>query len=541
MNAKPFLGTGCPIDVEKLIESRMALCANSGGGKSWAIRVLAEQTYGHVQQIIIDHDGEYHTLREKLDYVLVGQKGDCAASIKTAALLARRLLELNASAIIDIYELGLQRAEFVKRFLDAIVNSPRELWHPVLVIVDEAHLYAPEVGSTVSSDAVKNLMALGRKRGFGCVLATQRIAKLDKDALAEANNKLIGRCALDVDMKRAAAELGFSTREDMLSLRDLKPGEFYAFGPALLPKVTKIKVGAVQTTHLKAGQRAAPPMPARDRIKKVLAQLADLPHEAEEEAKTTDQLRTRIRQLELELKAKPAAVAPTVIEKQVINSKDLSKLEALVSQVRNTADQLKTSGDSLSSAIAKAQPSKTRYPALEEANRRASKMVQEAVTAIAARTGSELEAALPIGEAAILRALIQYPTGLAKKQLTVMTGYRRSTRDAYIQRLREKGLVADNGDRVFATENGQTAIPDAEPLPTGRQLQAFWQHKLPVGEWQILKLLIDQHPSPVDKQAIDAVTGFKRSTRDAYLQRLHAKELVIDTSRGEVRANDTLF
>src|SRR5262245_43478774 len=138
---KPTLGQGAPINIDKLVESRLLLQAHSGGGKSWAIRRLLEQTYGSVQQILLDVDGEFHTLREKFDYVLAGQKGDCPADIKSAALLARRLLELNVSAIVDIYELGTQRKLFIKRFLDALVHAPRDLWHPALVIVDEAHMF----------------------------------------------------------------------------------------------------------------------------------------------------------------------------------------------------------------------------------------------------------------------------------------------------------------------------------------------------------------------------------------------------------------
>ncbi len=123
---KAALGPGIDIDVQRLIETRMLMQANSGGGKSYAIRKLCEVTYGGAQQLIIDVDGEYHTLREKFDYVLAGQRGsDCPADVKSAAMLARRLLELNVSAIIDIYELGAQRGRFVKAFLEAMMQAPR--------------------------------------------------------------------------------------------------------------------------------------------------------------------------------------------------------------------------------------------------------------------------------------------------------------------------------------------------------------------------------------------------------------------------------
>jgi hypothetical protein len=40
---------------------------------------------------------------------------------------------------------------------------------------------------------------------------------------------------------------------------------------------------------------------------------------------------------------------------------------------------------------------------------------------------------------------------------------------------------------------------------------------------------------------IDDATGFKRSTRDAYLSRLAAKQLVVEVTRGRVQASSTLF
>ena len=153
------------------------------------------------------------------------------------------------------------------------------------MVVDEAHLFAPEKGKAASTSAVIDLMTRGRKRGFAGVLATQRLSKLHKDAAAEANSKLIGRSSLDVDMKRAAEELGFTTKEQLLALRRMKPGEFYAFGPALSPEVELVMVGPVRTSHPRAGQAAAPAAPPRGAVKRVLAELADLSAQAEEEAR----------------------------------------------------------------------------------------------------------------------------------------------------------------------------------------------------------------------------------------------------------------
>jgi len=228
-----LLGPKAPCDLESLIETRLLVNANSGGGKSWLLRRILEQTHGHVQQLVLDPEGEFATLREKYDYVLAAkQGGDTAAEPRAAALLAERLLELGVSAICDLYELKhADRIRFVRAFLEALVNAPKKLWHPVLVVLDEAHVFAPESGrtkgGTESTSAVIDLATRGRKRGFCLVLATQRLAKLNKDAAAECNNVLIGRTGLDVDAKRAADLLGFTTREERLDLRDLAPGKSF--------------------------------------------------------------------------------------------------------------------------------------------------------------------------------------------------------------------------------------------------------------------------------------------------------------------------
>jgi uncharacterized protein len=60
------------IDLPKLIVSKLLAVANSGGGKSWLIRRIVEQSFGKVQIIILDPEGEFSTLREKYDFILCG-------------------------------------------------------------------------------------------------------------------------------------------------------------------------------------------------------------------------------------------------------------------------------------------------------------------------------------------------------------------------------------------------------------------------------------------------------------------------------------
>src|SRR6185369_5184167 len=171
-------GRDIRVSVDRLIETRAIIMSRSGGGKSWALRRLLEQTNGQVQQIVIDVEAEFFTLREKFDYVLAGgAEGDCPADTRSAAMLARKLLELRVSAIIDIYELKAHdRIRLVRLFLESLIESPKSLWHPCLIVIDEAQLFAPESTKCESTQAVIDLMTRGRKRGFAGILATQRPA-----------------------------------------------------------------------------------------------------------------------------------------------------------------------------------------------------------------------------------------------------------------------------------------------------------------------------------------------------------------------------
>ena len=158
-------------------------------------------------------------------------------------------------------------------------------------------------------------------------------------------------------------------------------------------------------------------------------------------------------------------------------------------------------------------------------------------------TGHRAEANLPPGERAVLTAAAMWPTdGVSRDQLGVLTGYKRSTRDAYIVRMQAKGLLAVAGGAIVATDAGIDALgPDFEPLPTGDALYQWWRDRLPDGERKCLDVLMANHGKPVDRETIDELTGFKRSTRDAYLSRLTARRLVESIGRGQVQPSKELF
>jgi hypothetical protein len=342
-------GGDLQLDLEALLDSRMIVQANSTGGKSWVLRLLAERASPHLPVILIDYEGEFASLREKVDLVLVGPQGEIAADVRSAGLLARKLIEMDVSAVIDIYELQLkERREFVKLFLESLMRLPKTLYKPTLIMIDEAHQLCPQSGKKdeyASTQAVIDLMSMGGKRGYCGVLATQRFSKLHNDALADANNVLIGRTWLDADQKRAAEYLGLTTKQERIDLREIGPGHFHCFGPALVPSaISFFKTDRVQTTHPRGRQRITyKPPKASDAIRQIAAQLEDLPRAAEEEARDLEGLRAQLKDARAELAARDRQLAARqteavkvetkTVEVSLVKPAELKRIEAAIKKM----------------------------------------------------------------------------------------------------------------------------------------------------------------------------------------------------------------
>jgi hypothetical protein len=332
-------------DLDVLLSSRLLITADSGGGKSWLMRALQEQLFGKIQIITIDPEGEFASLREKFPFVLVGKGGETPADTRSAALVAERLLKLRASAICDIFEMKpAQRHSWVNLFLQALIEAPRELRNPCIVIVDEAHMFCPEkgMGESEASGAMVDLCTRGRKRGLCAVWATQRLAAVDKSATSMLQNRMVGPTFEDVNRKRAGEMLGVlpgaPMREFFKQMQLLEPGNFFAFGRAIAKERTLVHVRPIQTSHPKAfgaAHSAAPP-PTPAKIKAMLPKLADLPKEAEEKARTEADFRREIRELKTKLTlAERATPKPAHVAKpDPAQARSIQLLRAALSDAR---------------------------------------------------------------------------------------------------------------------------------------------------------------------------------------------------------------
>jgi hypothetical protein len=203
-------GAAGMMDLEELLATRLLVQGNSGSGKSHLLRRLMEQSAPWVQQAVIDPEGDFTSLADRFGHLVI----DAAAHPEEAMTAAGdRVRRHRVSVVLNLEGLEMDRQlRHAAAFLGGLFDAERDHWTPMLVVVDEAQLFAPSAGGDTSDEArraalsaMTDLMCRGRKRGLAGIIATQRLAKLAKNVAAEASNFLMGRTFLDIDMARAAA------------------------------------------------------------------------------------------------------------------------------------------------------------------------------------------------------------------------------------------------------------------------------------------------------------------------------------------------
>jgi uncharacterized protein len=564
------------IDLDVLLRTRLLVQANSGGGKSWLLRRIAEQLFGKIPVIIIDPEGEFATLREKYGYVLAGKGGETPADPRSASLLAHRLLETRASCVCDLYEMKpSERHHWVRLFLEALIDAPKKLWRPTIVIVDEAHTFCPEkgAGESEASDAMTALPTRGRKRRFCAIWATQRLGKLRKDASAELLNRLIGPTFEDVDLKRAAELLSIRSEDRRAfdaQMRVLEPGNFFALGRAITKERLLVRVGNVRTSHeIEDAKYGSEPPPTPDKIKALLPKLADLPKQAEEQAKTVAQFQSEIRSLKAQLRIRPSVAQEVKVTDQKTTQK-LHELELMVRELNKYASKcenfIATQASAMGNAIGvlekmcKIQPP---APELRKVAKLIPKYIPLGSSFVNAKPATRenlapyTRPASPVvaqndgnvklrdGAERMLAAVAQWsPEGMTVGQMRAHAGLKKSgTFSAYMSDLRKHGLIEERNGLVFSTQGGLDYCKHIPAAPqTTEEVLSIWEPKLRDGARRMLRVLVEGRGEAMSKEELGERANLQKSgTFSAYLSDLKTARLAIVHRDGVAANRETLF
>jgi uncharacterized protein len=572
-----------PIDA---VTQKFGILGRTGSGKSYAATKLAEEMLeAKAQIVVLDPVGVWWGLRVLTDGksegfripVLGGMHGDIPLEPGAGALIADLIVDKLISAVIDLSGfLIAEQRRFATDFAMQFFHRKKAQRSAVHLFVEEAQEFVPQhVRGDVAKmvGAFERLLKLGRNFGIGATLISQRPQSVNKDVLNQTECLLAFQMTGPQERKTVQgwiAEKGID--EDIAGdLPHLKIGEAHIWSPQWLQISKTITIAEKKTADVSSTPRpGVKPIEPKQLSQIELENLSDKMLATIERAKAEDpkELRKEILDLKRELAKKPVEKVSReskTVEKPVMKDGQLDKLvnfigcigkqlrdaksivsrdfERTLSRIEAATVLLKP----VTAALTKIIESHPRTigaplsrPALSQ--RPAPSLHQPREQPKPAANGSEnVDISLGIGERRCAIAIAQHPNGVMREQLTTLTGYKRSTRNTYLQRMLSAGYVTEVGERFAITNAGIDWIgSDYQPLPTGEALQRYWIEKLPAGESAIFRAILENQSNGISRDEIGEHTHFKRSTRNTYLQRLAARELV--TISGDlVRPSETLF
>ncbi len=582
------------------LDDRLAFLGIGGSGKTYNAGGAVERLLERKARVcIVDPLGVWWGLRltssgkepSGFDVVIFGgPHGDFPLTEASGTLLGETVAGMAESCILDLSEIGTDAGErrFMLAFLTALYkHHSKSLLH---LIIDEADMWAPQQIFDKEGEAAKlvgkmqTIVRRGRVRGFIPWLITQRPAVLSWGVLSQ----IVGIVAFTLTSSQDRDAIGRWVTgqadkarwlEIWAQLPELPVGRGLvwiprrrAFGLADFPEKITFNSSRAPKRGEKRTSRKLKPLD----LEKLNARMVTV--EAEAKANDPTALRADLTKLKSEKAALERQIAAAAAKPAAAPAPDKDAIAAARQQgfdqakrkleranqralhkslkdtliiVRNIAvgwrEQLDRELEGITQRINQAEaedvqltPPSAPAPAMQQRPA----LTQRPAPA-APRTNGHApagEAMLAKGERAVLIAIAQHPNGVTSEQLTVLTGYKKTTRDVYIRKLVERGEAAKNGGLIVATAEGVSALGAAyEPLPTGDALREHALARLPAGERKLLEILCSAYPESTGRDELTEASGYKKTTRDVYIRKLAARELVSVAAGGAVRASDMLF
>jgi len=589
---------------KEVFEQHLIALGKTGAGKSSALRDMVEWLLDHKERVvIITPKADWWGLKVSADgkeqgYEIVvfgGDHADMPLHHLSGKAMAELLATGNRSAVLQMRDfMPGERTQF---WIDFASNLFRLLKGKLYLVIDEVHNFAPK-GKILDPKAglmlhwSNKLASEARGLGITLLAASQRPQKVHNDFLTSCETLIAMRVTTKWDrdaVKDWIEGCGdpIQGKEVLNTLAGMKRGDAWAWSPEIEFGPKQVHFPMFKTFDSFAPRKDQGTVKLKGWAETDLSDIREKLNQYVKEVEANDPklLKAKVAQLERELQTaliRAPQKSNTVVHKtseaeirrilqdeiepwreyaQTIRRELVAARKLLEDFSRAASSVTNASGTFLAQSVPD-------YPKFTAQKYDAKPIQQELLAENTHKTSTKYSQiiptknlippgprpglaenwrktrdpnGLPVGERTVLTAVAQHG-GLDRAHLTILTGYKKSSRNAYIQRLQQKGYVEDNGDLVTPTQEGMTALGQYEQIPRGGQaLREFYQQKLPVGEWTVLKVLLDAQGAPVGREAIGEATGYQKSSRNAYLQRLAARQLVTTAGRDMVQAAEVLF
>lgn len=609
-----------PIDV---VTEAIGMLGRRGGGKTYAAQLLAELMHAAGAQFVaLDPVGNWWALRLDADGktpspiqipVFGGLRGDVPLEPTAGRLIADVIVDRGISAVVDIsqFESEAEKGRFAYDFGARLFYRKKAEPSAIHLFLEEAQEIVPQNPAKDGNEAkvlhvFQRIAKLGRNYGIGFSVLSQRPQEVHKKVLNLV--EVLFAFQLSGKHERRAVvdwieEKGIDEDIDAI-LPKLKRGAPHVWSPVLLGISRVVSIGQKQSFDASQTPKVGKRTELRELAPIDLEQLGKEIAASRDKADANDpkKLAAKLQRYEKELTIASAEIdrlkrggGPEATASAREQTKQIARLRKIVESAMKFIINVSTQNFDVA-GVDKAELERAVVAAVERATQivdarlaqrtrgmeslrdeatRLIKTLKEAlgddsvVVAVDVKknepytiatprntpnrvAGREVDrtwvdeatnpAGLGKGEHAMLRAIaMYYPNGVDAEQLSVLTGYKRSSRNTYLQRLQAAGLVERfQSGQIEATAKGMESLGFGfEPLPTGAALRDYWMGRLPEGEKNILAVLVKAYPRSVARDEIDI--GYQRSSRNTYLQRLGARKLVDSLKGGMVKASSLLF
>jgi DNA helicase HerA-like ATPase len=238
---------------EDFIGQSVAVLGIKGSGKSNTAAVLMEEllTAG-VPILVVDIAGEYYTLRDKFEQVtVVGRSIDAEVQVvitqNNVHKVAATAYGNGRSVVLDVSGVPSEaRDDILWEYFGEVWRQSARLRIPLVIFLEEAHNWMPQVGRSPLKDTLINIATEGRKRGLSLVQIGQRSTRIAKDTLTQADVAFLHKVRHPTDMRVYMELIPRPPRWVKERINSLKSGEAVVL---VRDKVLRCQMRLRHTSH----------------------------------------------------------------------------------------------------------------------------------------------------------------------------------------------------------------------------------------------------------------------------------------------------
>lgn len=242
-----ILGTNFAYPLDVTYE-KIFIGGKTGSGKSYTAGVFMEELSRHgIQFVCFDALDAHSGIPELPNVERISPTEDESINVHK---LVYNLQHSDSSLIVNMVNLKLEsQQQMLGDYCEALLAIDK-IGKPIMTILEECQDFVPQMGRPPSFPPIVRLCKLGRGKGLGATLISQRPAAIHKEALSQVSTYMVHNIINTRDLEALKLQLSFGTDKATIkniisSISYASPGEMVCFSPKYFKDVGYIKVGMI--------------------------------------------------------------------------------------------------------------------------------------------------------------------------------------------------------------------------------------------------------------------------------------------------------